>query len=148
MEQLKNRPKIYSIILDTNLFISALLHGGMSVLLIKLALLNKLTLFLSPELKKEILRKFAEFKASGDQLKDLEIILNHKSIVEINPKIKIEVCRDPSDNFLLELAQESRVDFIVTRDKDLLELSNQVLKHTKIIKPEDFLPFIRAEGVL
>jgi putative PIN family toxin of toxin-antitoxin system len=99
-------------------------------------------------LKTEIFRKFTEFKASDEQLKDLKIILDHKSIVEINPKIKIQICRDLNDNFLLELAQESEADFIVTRDKYLLELSSQVLNHTKIIKPEDFLPFLRNENIL
>jgi putative PIN family toxin of toxin-antitoxin system len=148
MEKLKNQPKIYSIILDTNLFISGLLHGGMSILIIKLVLLNKLTLLISSTLKTEIFRKFTEFKASDEQLKDLKIILDHKSIVEINPKIKIQICRDLNDNFLLELAQESEADFIVTRDKYLLELSSQVLNHTKIIKPEDFLPFLRNENIL
>ena len=148
MAQLTKLPKIYSIILDTNLFISAILHGGMSTLIIKLLLFNKITLFLSPELKKEILRKFSELKASEEQLRDLEVVLNFESVIEINPKIKIEICRDPDDNFLLELAQESSADFIVTRDKDLLELSSHIFNQTKIIKPEDFLPFLRSQAIL
>lgn len=34
----------------------------------------------------------------------------------------ISICRDPADNFLLSLAKDSKADFLITGDKDLLEL--------------------------
>ena len=36
---------------------------------------------------------------------------------------KIEkICRDPKDDFLLALSKESKADFLITGDKDLLEI--------------------------
>jgi len=62
------------------------------------------------------------------------------------PRIKISVCRDKQDNFILELAETSKAEFIITRDKDLLDLLNKKWKKTKIVKPEDFLTKIRRRS--
>ena len=48
----------------------------------------------------------------------------------------VNVCRDPNDNFLLELAAKARVKTIVSGDKDLLEIKNY--KSIKIITPRLF----------
>jgi hypothetical protein len=52
------------------------------------------------------------------------------------PKEKIEICRDPKDNKLLEIAHESKADYLVTLDKDLLVLSK--FERTVICKPQHF----------
>jgi len=48
-------------------------------------------------------------------------LLAYKGI-RINPATKLNICRDPEDNFVLELAQAEQADYIVTRDKDLLDM--------------------------
>lgn len=45
------------------------------------------------------------------------------------------LCRDPKDDYLLELAVISSADFIVTGDKDLLELER--IGKTVIVSPMD-----------
>ena len=45
-------------------------------------------------------------------------------------------CRDPKDNFLLELAVDGKANYLLTGDKDLLEL--KTVNKTKIVKIEDF----------
>ena len=45
-------------------------------------------------------------------------------------------CRDPKDNFLLELAVDGKADYLITGDKDLLELKS--VHKTKIVRIEDF----------
>ena len=57
------------------------------------------------------------------------------------PGKKVNLCRDPQDNFLLELALESRADFLVSGDKLVLELKQY--KSTKIITPKEFLRVLR-----
>jgi predicted nucleic acid-binding protein len=47
------------------------------------------------------------------------------------------LCRDPKDNFLLNLAIDSKADYLVTGDDDLLILDR--VENTKIIKMKDFL---------
>ncbi|WP_339903769.1 putative toxin-antitoxin system toxin component, PIN family [uncultured Cyclobacterium sp.] len=44
---------------------------------------------------------------------------------------KVIMCRDPKDNFLLNLAIDGKADYLVTGDKDLLILEK--LKNTRII---------------
>ena len=51
----------------------------------------------------------------------------------IEVKSEINKCRDPKDNFLLGLCDIGTADFLVTGDKDLLELLEY--KGTKIISP-------------
>ena len=51
-------------------------------------------------------------------------------------------CRDPKDDFLLELAAVSSADFLVTGDRDLLELRG--IGECRIISPSDFDLLLRG----
>ena len=55
----------------------------------------------------------------------------------VQPTQKVEDCRDPKDNFILECALEAQPDYIVTGDSDLLVL--HPYKGIKIITPTKFL---------
>jgi len=46
------------------------------------------------------------------------------------------MCRDSKDNFLLSLALDGRSDYLITGDKDLLELKE--IGITKIVALADF----------
>jgi uncharacterized protein len=56
-------------------------------------------------------------------------------IVEV--KSDVDLCRDKKDDFLLALAKDSQADFLVTGDKDPLEL--KALESTKIMAIADYL---------
>lgn len=60
--------------------------------------------------------------------------------VEIKPKNFQS--RDPKDNFLLDLIEFSQADFLVSGDKDLLELNP--FKSAKIISPSEFEEFLKS----
>ncbi len=49
----------------------------------------------------------------------------------------VSVCRDPNDNFLPALAKDGKADYLLTGDKDLLELKK--FGQTKIKKISTFL---------
>lgn len=49
----------------------------------------------------------------------------------------ITICRDPKDNFLLALANDGKADYLLTGDKDLLELKK--FGKTKIEKLTAFI---------
>jgi uncharacterized protein len=55
-------------------------------------------------------------------------------LIEITSNILI--CRDPDDNFLLNLAVDGNADYLITDDKDLLILEK--INNTKIITIADF----------
>ena len=112
------------VILDTNIFLAAIIFGGMSVKIIELILDEKLTLVMSQELKDEVIFKLAtKFKADEAMINDFNSLVDSTSFW-YEPKTEILECRDPKDNFLLELAFESDAEFLITRDKDLLEINN------------------------
>lgn len=129
------------------MFLSGFLYHGMTKIIFDLVLDNKLALYISSELKKEASEKFREFNASEEIITDVNMLLNSKGIMT-KPDIKISVRRDPEDNFLLELSETAKVDYLITRDKDLLELPKQKWKKTKILKPEAFLPILRKMELL
>ncbi len=135
------------IVLDTNMFLSAILYGGMVEEILHLILAKKLQLFASPDLKKEVLEKLKEYGATDIMIAKAILFLEARSI-SVTPNVKITVCRDPEDNFMLELVETAQVDYLLTRDKDLLDLREQQWKKTTIIRPEEFLPILRKMKLL
>lgn len=62
----------------------------------------------------------------------------------LNPADATDVCRDPSDNYLLALAAASQADYLVTRDSDLLVLGRHEI--TEIIYPARFLSILAEQS--
>jgi len=87
-------------------------------------------LYVSPALLKEYrdvpLTLEAERKIEPLQLKAL--ISGIASVVArakvVHPQKRITICRDIEDNLLLECCVEAKANFLITGDKDLLEIEN------------------------
>lgn len=135
------------VVIDTNLFLSAFIYHGISKIIFDLIRDNKLQLFISEALKLEVTKKILEYYGNEKPSAEISFFLEHRGTF-ITPNIKVTASRDPKDNFILELAEEAKADYIITRDKDLLELPGKKWKKTKIKKPEDFLPFLRKMNLL
>lgn len=133
--QSKNK---YRVIIDTNIFINFLLtrkvmkldemiESGDIRLIYNEELLNELLAVMGrPKMKtffgeKEIQKLLAQLK-----------IFSAFSVV----KTKVVACRDPKEDFFLSLAKQSRADFIVTNNKDLLMLEK--FEETKIVTLNEF----------
>jgi len=128
-------------VLDTNVFISALFWTGSPHNVLAKALESEFILITSREILKEIeerlLNKF-KFPVE-DILSFLEIIVLNSHIVE--PNIKLEaVPQDPNDNKIIECAVSGNADYIVTGDKDILEL--KAFREIKILTPNQFLKIL------
>ena len=111
-------------------------------IIIDLALDSKLQIYTSADLSKEIFKKLHYFGADETILTKTTAVLDN--CIFVIPTIKVTACRDQEDNFLLELAETAQADYLITRDKDLLDLK---WKETKIVKPEEFLPLIRNGAI-
>ena len=133
--------------MDTSMFLSGFLYHGMIKSVFECINQGKINLFVSSILIQEVVNKFKELGADVQAQSEAAFFLEEKGIY-IDPKVQVTVCRDPEDNFILELAQEAHADYIVTRDKDLLSLKDQNWKGTKITKPEDFLPILRKMNLI
>lgn len=126
------------IIIDTNLWISYLISKGFKRL-DKQIFSEKAELIFSQELIDEFIEvtkrpKFAKYFDIEDIIKLLEKFDEYGILIEVSSKI--DICRDPKDNFLLSLSEDSEADFIITGDKDLLDLN--VFGKTRILTISDF----------
>ncbi len=131
--------KVSRIIIDTNLWISFLITRDFNKLDDIIFSRNGILVF-SQELLDEFLAvarrpKFRRFFSIMDLEEILETIGQYADFVKVQSKI--EVCRDPKDNFLLSLSIDGSSDFLLTGDKDLLDLTK--FGETIIITISDFL---------
>jgi uncharacterized protein len=116
--------KVSRIIIDTNLWISFLITKDFSKL-DEIIFSRDGILVFSQELLDEFLEvakrpKFRRFFSPSDIEEILETIDEYADFVKVHAQI--DICRDPKDNFLLSLAIDGNADFLLTGDKDLLEL--------------------------
>jgi putative PIN family toxin of toxin-antitoxin system len=132
------KSKRIKVIIDTNLFISFLI-GKQLKSLKELLIDSRIKLIFAEQNIQELKivsqrPKFNKYFNVDklDDLIDLIYIIGQVFIIDSIPN----VCHDPKDNFLLELALKGRADFLVTGDKDLLNLNSY--KGTKIITPKEF----------
>jgi putative PIN family toxin of toxin-antitoxin system len=125
--------KAIRIVLDTNLWISFLIKNDYSVLT-SLLLSGKVILVFSTELMSEFIEvtqrpKFKKYFSETNVISLTEVIDDYGEFIEVTTNITL--CRDAKDNFLLSLAVDGNVDYLLTGDADLLELNPQ--GKTKII---------------
>jgi len=137
---MKTRSK--KVIIDTNLWISFLISKNYKQL-DKIIFEGKCTLVFSDELLEEFLTvtkrpKFRRFFTQEDTENLIETIQEFADFFEVVSNVK--VCRDIKDNFLLSLSKDSKANFLLTGDNDLLELKS--FESTKIVTISDFLKTI------
>ena len=133
------RNKVDRIVIDTNLWISFLITKNFTKL-DEILFSRKCTLVFSKELLNEFLDvvkrpKFRRFFSASDIENILETIDEYADFIEVKSKIKD--CRDPKDNFLLSLSVDGNADYLLTGDKDLLDLNKY--RETTIITISQFL---------
>ena len=131
--------KVIRIIIDTNLWISFLITKDFTKL-DEIIFSRHGILVFSQELLDEFLEvarrpKFRRFFSASDIEEILETIDEYADFVKVQSKI--EVCRDPKDNFLLSLSIDGNADYVLTGDKDLLILTK--FGETVIVTISDFL---------
>ena len=114
--------KKLKIIVDTNLWISFLISKRLQKLE---ALFDKdsVVFIFSDELLEEFLevasrKKFTQYFTKEDIQKFLNAIDCCTTTIKVKSIVK--QCRDEKDNFLLALAKDSKADYLLTGDEDLL----------------------------
>lgn len=79
--------------------------------------------------------KFKKYFSKSDLLRIINFIDKNGIIIEV--KSKTDKCRDPKDNFLLNLAIDSKADYLVTGDNDLLEI--KFIEKTRILTIKEII---------
>ena len=126
------------VIVDTNLWISFLIGRELQNLK-DLVVTERIQLITTEQLVDELKIVIARPKLQKyfDQEKVTELI----SLLDIiSEKVEIkkieQICRDPKDDFLLALSKESKANYLITGDKDLLEI--RIYGKTEILTVKKF----------
>lgn len=133
------KDNLVRLIIDTNIWISFLISDKYQKL-DKVLSHPKTSILFSIELLEEInrvatfpkLKKYFSLNAVEEMLLSLE---DYVELVKV--KSKVEICRDPADNFLLALSKDGEANFLITGYQDLLDL--ETFGITKIISLTNFL---------
>ena len=119
------REKAYRLVIDTNIWISMLINKNFSYI-DKLLNKRQSILIFSEELLDEFMAvvtrpKFKKYFSNADINLMLKFIEQNAEFVSVSSEVSI--CRDDKDNFLLSLAKDGQADFLLSGDKDLLDLT-------------------------
>ena len=125
------------VVIDTNILVSAIAFGGKPAEVLLLVTQEKIQAVTSSVLLTELeetLIKILDLSEGNVQLA-LEEIKDEFRIVQ--PRIAIKASRDEDDNRVIEAALEGNCNYIITGDKDLLDL--KTFKNIKIVTADQFL---------
>src|SRR3989344_5798840 len=135
-------------VLDTNTIISSIINikGSVSQEIYQNFILGHFLLIISLEVLEEleeVSKRERIIKRHNLSKEQLEIIIGELASLSyvVSGTTKVEVVRDPDDNKIISAALEAMVDYIVTRDKDLLDLKEY--QKIKIVSPEEFIRLLR-----
>lgn len=134
-------------VLDTNVVISAtLIRDGNEDRILRAWQRGVFELVLSPPILDEMGRAlFYEKLRKARWMTEAEVVSLLRSLAQestlVPGRVRLEVSRDPEDNKFLEAAIEARAQYVVTGDKDLLDL--KTCRGVRIVAPAAFLKILR-----
>lgn len=136
-------------VLDSTVLVSAFLSKtGVSRELLRKAQAGSFTIYLAEEILEETERVLLEYprirkqysytnEAVAQYIQLLRIVC--QVVIEL-PKIKA-VARDPNDDMIIACGIKAKARYIVTRDKDMLDLKEY--EQISIVSPEAFIALVR-----
>jgi len=135
------------VVVDMNVLISATIKPSSSLAQILVYIRNgKFDFLYFPEFLQEYAevcsrpRLWEKYQLDKDEIEATIQIMASRGIL-VHVVTQIDVCRDPDDNIFLSLALDGKADYIVSGDKDLLDLSP--FQNIPIIKPAEFLSMFK-----
>lgn len=128
------------VVVDTNVLISAFVFGGNAERVLEKSLAwGELvcSTFILTELTRVLTEKF---NVPADKVSGILETLNQVVLLTEPNTPFPDLCRDPDDNNILQLAESANADFLVTGDKDLLILGS--FRNIPILSPAAFLQIV------
>jgi putative PIN family toxin of toxin-antitoxin system len=130
--------KPLKVVLDTNIFLSAIFFKGIPEVVVKLGegkfvqiVTSNLLLF---ELEEKLIKKFHRSPTEAKEI--LEKIKSFSQVITISGEAKFKV-KDPKDHLVIETALSSTSSYIVTGDHHLLNI--KTFRDITILSPREFL---------
>ncbi len=116
------------VVLDTNIWVSAIIWGGIPEKILDLQQYQLITIAMSEKLLRELENTFnkrklkPKLKALNLELHSVISLVRESVIFYPITEINVPQLRDPDDNIILATAIASNADVIITGDQDLLTL--------------------------
>ncbi|HEV7475383.1 MAG TPA: putative toxin-antitoxin system toxin component, PIN family [Pyrinomonadaceae bacterium] len=110
---------------------------------------RRIQLIISDEVLQEYLEVLARLRIPLPLIERLEERLTRRSTVtRVRLGSRPKVSRDPDDNVIIATARSGKAEFVVTNDRDLLEIlaSEQARLRLRIVTPREFIAIIKAGG--
>jgi putative PIN family toxin of toxin-antitoxin system len=130
------------VVLDTNVFVSAIVSDGKSRELLKKGIARQYILVTSDSILKElvsVLRR-PKFKISEDEVnRTIIALIRTADLVSVRTKIEA-VEADPKDDMVIETAIDGDAQMIVSGDSHLIAL--KTFEEVKIVTVEEMLTFL------
>ncbi|MGX5857514.1 putative toxin-antitoxin system toxin component, PIN family [Dyadobacter jiangsuensis] len=129
------------IIIDTNVFVSALIQRSYPYLIVReLFIEERIQLCVSDELLAEYYEvlsrpKFSQFPDFFIRAEALLADIDNRA-EKYYPTTKISLISDQDDNKILELAEESQADFIVTGNTNDFTFTHY--KRSRVLSPKEY----------
>jgi putative PIN family toxin of toxin-antitoxin system len=111
------------VVLDSNVYLSALLFGGNPRTVLELAQARAFGLVISMSIIQEIESVLKTKFLWTDTMIRRAAAETWGTAHKVKPEMKVDDCVDPDDNRVLECALASNAGFIVTGDRHLLRLT-------------------------
>ncbi|MEK7440653.1 MAG: putative toxin-antitoxin system toxin component, PIN family [Chloroflexota bacterium] len=136
-------------VIDTNVLIRALIRplGTVGPIVVKLQE-GKYQIVYSQQLLDELTEKMLlprirnKYPVSEEQMADLfNLIIEFGK--RVDPERHVEICRDPDDNHVIDVALAGEAEYVVTGDDDLLILKE--FETVRFITPKEFLTLLNSQ---
>ena len=127
------------VVLDTNIYVSTLHFGGAVKEIFKALGEEKITVCVSEEITREVLRILkSKLDWSNQQLEEARQLISSIGEYYPSPSQVTFLKSDPSDNIILACAVAAKADYIITGDKKHI-LPLKKIGRTKIVSAAEFL---------
>jgi len=137
---------LLKLVLDTATIVSAFFWEGNEAVLFKKIEQGKARLSITQEILDEIYDvvkrpKFNQVMCNAGLTSEriIEKIISVSELI-VSPDLHVDVCRDEKDNKFLECAENSKADYIISGDEDLLSLKRH--KNIPIVRSSEILKFL------
>jgi uncharacterized protein len=138
--------RMFRVVLDTNIFVSALISDGKPRKLLKMGISNEFSIVASEPLLKELVTVFRrpKFETSEDEIREIVLALIRTcEIVAVKSRFDV-VREDKKDNMIVNTAVDGKADVVVSGDKHLLELKN--FRGIRIMSVDDMLEILQRSN--
>ena len=133
------------IVIDTNVVISAVFFGGAPRRVIEAVLHDRVQSFVSRAIAsedEEIVAEMLNRRQGRLNTQAFAAFLGKLSFVE--PMSNVKICRDPDDDKFISCAVDAKAYYIVSGDKDLLEIGKY--KNIEIVTVAEFEKILNDES--